>query len=292
MKNFEHIDLKNILGIQEDREAITHGGVFHSDDVFATALLKLAKPDIIIRRVMEVPENFTGLVYDIGFGAYDHHQTDKRVRENGIAYAAFGLLWEKLGPAMYGQEIADRLDESFVEEIDYTDNTGKKNLLSITISDFNPQWNEDTPIDVCFDEAVSFAMHILKRKIANEINAEKAHEYIADRLKESTDRCVVLEKAMPWKKALIGTDTEFVIYPSLRGGYMLQTVPKSESDNTPIVALPEQWRGKDRDTLRTLSGVDTITFCHAGGFLASAERLEDVWKMVRLARRERETALR
>ena len=73
------------------KEGFTHGGLFHADDVFATALLKILNPDIQISRGFSVPENFSGIVYDIGDGKYDHHQKKSRVRENGVAYAAFGL---------------------------------------------------------------------------------------------------------------------------------------------------------------------------------------------------------
>lgn len=284
--DYKRIRLTEVFEISDDREVLTHGGVFHADDVFATALLKLVKPDIIVRRVMQVPDNYEGLVYDIGYGEYDHHQSDRRVRNDGVPYAAFGLLWEKLGVAMVGKEISDSIDRSFVEKIDYSDNTGKKNLLSNAISEFNPLWNEDTPIDVCFDEAVTFAIRILKRKIESELNSEAAKQYIYRKLEESTDKCVVLDRAMPWKSALIGTDTEFVIYPSARGGYMLQAVPKSADDNTPVVSLPEGWCGIERDSLRKLSGVETITFCHPSGYIASADKLEDIWKMVGLARKE------
>ena len=72
--------------------AMTHGGKFHADDVFSAALLRLLRPDIRIHRGFQVPEAFEGLVFDIGLGPFDHHQQDAPVRENGVPYAAFGLL--------------------------------------------------------------------------------------------------------------------------------------------------------------------------------------------------------
>lgn len=283
--DYRGVKLTEIFNISDDREALTHGGVFHADDVFATALLKIVKPEIKIRRVTQVPEMYEGLVYDIGYGEYDHHQSEKRVRKNGIEYAAFGLLWEKLGPAMLGQEVADRIDKCFVEKIDYSDNTGCKNLLSDTISEFNPLWDEETPIDVCFDEAVDFAVKILKRRIQKEINSEASKQYVNKKLDCSINNCVILDKAMPWKSVLVGTTTEFVIYPSMRGGYMLQTVPTSNEDFTPVVALPTEWYGKEKEKLREISGVNTIIFCHPSGYIASAEKLEDVFRMVDIARK-------
>ena len=46
----------------------THAGKFHADDVFATALLQILRPDIKVTRGFVVPDDFDGIVYDIGFG--------------------------------------------------------------------------------------------------------------------------------------------------------------------------------------------------------------------------------
>ena len=78
---------------EKDASAFTHSGKFHADDVFSAALLLYLNPEIQIIRGNQVPEEFTGIVFDIGRGQYDHHQKDSRIRENGIPYAAFGLLW-------------------------------------------------------------------------------------------------------------------------------------------------------------------------------------------------------
>ena len=78
----------------------THAGKFHADDVFATALLQIIRPDIRITRGFVVPDDFDGIVYDIGFGMFDHHQEPREYRANGIPYAAFGLLWRVLGPGL------------------------------------------------------------------------------------------------------------------------------------------------------------------------------------------------
>ena len=82
---------------QQNATAFTHSGKFHADDVFSAALLLYLNPEITIIRGNRVPEDFDGIVFDIGRGRYDHHQKDSRVRENSVPYAAFGLLWEELG---------------------------------------------------------------------------------------------------------------------------------------------------------------------------------------------------
>ena len=81
----------------------THGGKFHADDVFSTALLQIVRPDIQITRGFTVPEDFDGIVYDVGGGMFDHHSEPRETRPNGVPYAAFGLLWRVLGPPAGGR---------------------------------------------------------------------------------------------------------------------------------------------------------------------------------------------
>ena len=83
---------------------ITHGGVFHADDVMATVILEKVFGDVTVCRVLEVPEklNSNVIVYDIGCGKWDHHQKGGNgVRKNGsnvgVPYAAAGLIWRDFG---------------------------------------------------------------------------------------------------------------------------------------------------------------------------------------------------
>ena len=113
-------------------KAMTHGGKFHADDVFSGALLTILNPEIQIQRAFQVPEGYTGLVFDLGWGRFDHHQNGAPVRENGVPYAAFGLLWREFGEEFLlrhcskedtAREFA-RFDEQFVQPLDLDDNTG------------------------------------------------------------------------------------------------------------------------------------------------------------------------
>ena len=126
---------------KQDAKAFTHSGKFHADDVFSSALLLYLNPQITITRGNRVPEDYDGIVFDIGRGRYDHHQRDSRVRENGVPYAAFGLLWEELGGEILGGTLAQRFDEEFVQPLDNNDNTGEKNELATLIGNFNPVWD-------------------------------------------------------------------------------------------------------------------------------------------------------
>ena len=169
---------------QKNASAFTHSGKFHADDVFSAALLLYLNPEITITRGNQVPENYEGLVFDIGRGQYDHHQKDSRIRDNGVPYAAFGLLWEKLGPEILGEELALKFDESFVQPLDINDNTGEKNELATLIGNFNPGWDSKSSNDEAFFQAVSVAGMILENKFERYLGNERADRRVEEVLTE------------------------------------------------------------------------------------------------------------
>ena len=136
-------------------KGFTHGGKFHADDVFATALLMIVRPDIKVTRGFVVPDGFDGIVYDVGCGMFDHHQEPRESRPNGVPYAAFGLLWRVLGAQLVGAHQARLLDENFVQPLDLNDNTGEQNSLADAIGSFNPVWDSGEDSDACFWRAVA-----------------------------------------------------------------------------------------------------------------------------------------
>lgn len=267
-------------------EGFTHGGMFHADDVFATALLKILNPDIRISRGFAVPDHFTGIVYDIGGGAYDHHQRDSRVRENGVPYAAFGLLWERFGHKLLSDEDARKFDEDFIQPLDLSDNTGSGNMISLMISDRIPTWQESSPqMDEAFREAVEFAQTILERRL-KQIRADRnAYELVYQEAERCGESILYLEQVLPWKEALRDHEREilYVIYPSIRGGYNIQAVPDREDPNRLRHPFPKSWRGAGRQELQRLTGIGGLTFCHMSGFLCAAETLEGAYSTARLA---------
>ena len=165
---------------KKDARAFTHGGKFHADDVFSAALLFYINPEITILRGNRVPDDFDGIVFDIGRGAYDHHQRDSRVRENGVPYAAFGLLWEAVGAEILGEELAEEFDEAFVQPLDHNDNTGEKNELANLIGNFNPTWDAQGGNDEAFFQAVSVAGMILENKFERYRGNERADRRVEE----------------------------------------------------------------------------------------------------------------
>ena len=229
---------------KEHAAAFTHGGKFHADDVFSAALLLHFNPQLTIQRGNRVPEDFAGIVFDIGRGEYDHHQKDSRIRENQVPYAAFGLLWEALGTEILSPEMAARFDEKFVQPLDLNDNTGEKNELASMIGMFNPVWDDNSGSDAAFLEAVAVAGRILEHKWERFRADERAEQQFAALLAEHRKRIAAEKKAgtmdekililsefFPCQKQLSATEIAFLIFPSNRGGYCVQPVRKENSSN-------------------------------------------------------------
>ena len=255
---------------QKNASAFTHSGKFHADDVFSAALLLYLNPEITITRGNTVPDDYEGLVFDIGRGQYDHHQKDSRIRDNGVPYAAFGLLWEKLGSEILGEELAQNFDESFVQPLDINDNTGEKNELATLIGNFNPGWDSKSSNDEAFFQAVNVAGMILENKFERYLGNERADRRVEEVLAKhnaalasgdtpaENTNILVLPEFIPCQKRLSETNIAFVIFPSNRGGYCIQPQKKEYSMN-----------------YKCSFGSDFKNLCHKGGFLMTCGTLED-----------------
>ena len=279
---------------KKDAKAFTHGGKFHADDVFSAALLLYLNPELQISRGNQVPEDFDGIVFDIGRGAYDHHQKDSRIRENGVPYAAFGLLWEALGAEILGEELALSFDETFVQPLDNNDNTGEKNELASLIGNFNPAWDAEGGTDEAFFQAVSVAGMILENKFercrgneradrrVEEILAEQERAIKAGEIPAENRQILILPEFVPCQKHLSETEIAFVIFPSNRGGYCIQPQKREYSLNYKC-SFPSAWLGLENEELEAASGIAGAVFCHKGGFLMTTETLEEAVQAAKIS---------
>lgn len=264
-------------------KGFTHGGIFHADDVFASALLRILNPDIVILRGNVVPEGFDGILYDIGFGKFDHHQTDRLFRQNGIPYAAFGLLWKEFGCLLLTEEDARSFDKEFVQQIDLSDNTGEYCEVSQIIYDFNPLWDEEITLKERFWDAVDFAQTILNNRIRQIQARRKAQSMVMKFMEEQEGPILIMDQFYPWKDVVCASNKLYVIYPSARSGYMIQAVPQSPEVITLKKAFPVEWRGKTPKELQEATGISTFSFCHLSGFICAADTIEDAIRVAKLA---------
>jgi uncharacterized UPF0160 family protein len=151
---------------------------------------------------------------------------------------------------------------------------------------FNPTWQEDSDVDACFAEAVTFASRILARFIAAAKGGLSAKAVVAEAIANADDpRVIVLKQYTPWKKTVLNLSEEalYVVYPSHTGQWRIQTVPTELGTFENRKALPTPWAGLSGKELQDVTGIDDAMFCHNGLFIAGAESFESTMKMASIA---------
>ena len=273
--------------IKRVSSVFTHGGKFHADDVFSYALLRMIHPGLLAQRGNEVPQDFDGIVFDIGGGAFDHHGSEGKKRENGVPYASLGLLWQQLGTAVLGDEKqAEKFDFRFIQPLDLNDNTGEPDEIASLIADFNPVWDAKEDTDAAFLRAADFAEQILERKFSYIKSNIRADEAVKPYLAQATDGILVMDRYLPWKKAVEKEEgIAFVVFPSNRGGYCAMSVKDPVLKETKC-PFPAAWYGKRDAGLQEISGIASIRFCHKTGFMLTADEKEDAVLACRISREQ------
>ena len=277
---------------------ITHSGVFHADDVFATAFLDLYFTNISVIRLDSVPLNVDNdvIIYDIGKGKFDHHQKEARIRDNGIKYSSFGLLFEEYGLSFLErlkienkEEVYDYLVKDFILSIDAIDNgefpSVTANYKVKTVSDiiklYNPSYGSNDTSNENFVKAVNVAESIFFFFLKNVCGKVKASKKVKELLKNNNSDILLLDEYLPYEEVILtgNYNTKLVIYPSNRGGYCVKTVPISLEDKNSRVYFPLKWAGLVNEDLEKTSGIKDITFCHVNRFLVATKSLEAALKV-------------
>lgn len=283
----------------------THSGKFHADEVMATAILSELFEIEVIRTRDEKKLAELDIVYDVGGGEFDHHDVEKRTRENGTPYASCGLIWGKFGRDVIKtwddsldekevESVFRHVDSILIEGIDAVDNGLKTNepiintmSLSSIISGFNPPWDSERNHNEAFNHAVDFAISVLHNVLEQRMSVMRAKEQVVEAFeKRPNPHLLVMDIFCPWGYVLKQIDKKkevlFVIYPG-REGYSISTVRKQSGSMEARKDLPKEWAGKRDEELSQLVGVPDAIFCHPGRFIAAARSLESIMKMADIA---------
>ncbi len=299
---------------------LTHSGQFHADDIFSTALLNIyyRHKDKTIkvkykRSVKKEDIEKADIVYDIGLVynpkklRFDHHQNDTGlIRDNGIPYAAFGLVFKHFGPELISiiskeknkkviAEIFDIVEKKLVYHIDAMDNgtlTYKqlfKGVDIVTIDNyfkmckFAAGVDDMKKIDKKFFELVKFSEPILENIIMYAVGIQKEKALavrLYDRAKDK--RVIICDRfySFNFNKFI---EPLLVVYPDLRGGWTAKNVQTGEDPYDARFYFPESWRGLVDEELKKVTGINGAKFCHKSGFLCVNETKEGLFKMIDLA---------
>jgi uncharacterized UPF0160 family protein len=285
---------------------VVHDGRFHADDIFACAVLRLytGKKGNIIRTRDPAVIAKADFVADVG-GAYDpskkifdhHQQGGAGIRENGIPYAAFGLVWKEYGARICGSaEIAVIVENALVLSIDAGDNgvtTFEKiadkpfpYLIQSAFSSFMPTWKEDNAItDAHFVQLVGVAQMILQREIVQAcdyIEGERELKKIYETAEDK--RVLVFDRMYPWERVLIQCPEPLLVVAARDGKkWKVETTLVELGSFERRMKLPAAWAGLRDEELQKVTGVSDATFCHNGRFIATAKTKEGALALAKLA---------
>ena len=294
------------LKIENLKTIITHDGVFHADEIFATALIKLIaksnnqnKIEVVRTRNPKILQEHlnleTSIVIDVGNSEYDHHQELKYNTINGeqIPMSSFGLVHKKfleLGLISFDKDL-----QNLVTEIDKADNGVASSSISTLIRTFTPNWNDtsDTAMDDAFKKAVKFAKGILKNMLGKTNSSLLAEETIKDEIqnlkrqnefktKNKKRNYLILESFIPFQETIIKYNEtvseedkiKFVINKN-KSKYNLHTIKKalgSFENHIDLISL---------DMAKEL-GIN-VDFIHNNKFFAVANSVEALEEIIAIS---------
>lgn len=293
------------------KKIVTHSGGFHADDVFGVAALSLLLGEehieVIRSRDQAVIDSGeyvldVGFVYDPDTNRFDHHQKEGAgVRDNGIPYASFGLIWKQYGETITGsKEIADAVDERLVQQIDAYDNgvgvfslderSVPPFLLQDVVALFEPVFRESRSNDEGFTEARALAKRILERLILLVRGEIEIKHIVAKAYDNARDKhLVIFDESFVADRVLIArllgeyTDTLYFVRKHEGNRWQLVCVVNSPMFYNNRKLLPVAWHGRHEAELVAITGVSDAYFCHRSGFMAVADSKEGTLKLAELA---------
>ena len=288
-KKYKNIQLTNQI---DEVNCITHSGKFHVDDVISTVFLSKILKKVILLRISTIEnKNLENkIVYDIGFGEFDHHQKNRNgKRENGIYFSSIGLLWQKFGKKYLEKlrvkninKTFEYMDKELIQYIDATDNMQIEYLENKISPDFiklcNPEWNENISEDEAFLHALKLADEFWEVYLKHAIAEVEAIDIILNRINNCKDCYLIFDKEMPYRKAIKLSNNDklkYIIFKSRREGYDIRTICDSRKFKKELV------QAKDINAARKLTNINDLIYVDIHRKLCCTKTLESAIQLVK-----------
>lgn len=254
-----------MASLENIKNFITHNGVFHADEVFALAILKVflgINPEVIRTRdnnIISEAKASGDLVVDVGgefngVNLFDHHQ-DSALKSSA------GLIWELVENSANYPDISELI--SIIDDNDRGVAKAAKFSISWSISRFN---RGPETADADFGEAVEFAVKMLSSmKIEEEKKAEAA-KIVEEAEIVSPDVIILKKYNNQWRTVVNGENPKY--------SHIKRVVWFNEINNQWNVQVP----GVSVDSFELngdkLLPCESMVFVHANGFFAVSATLE------------------
>lgn len=289
--------------LMKNKVIAVHDGGFHTDDVFAVAILKMVCPDSEVVRTRNVDRlksaDFrvdVGRRYGFDSGDFDHHQNDfAEKRENGYPYASAGLIWKHFGRELVDEDVWKIIDEEIIQFVDAEDSgvdsfefdVVKPYTVADFVYSFNPLLSEmsDEKNYDAFMEAVNSVMGLLKREIRKAEDFVRAKRIILEKLSDCDRGYVVIEEQIPCNDILADVpDIKLAVrYNKLEDTWAVKAVKKRNGSFENKLDLPREWGGLLGEEFSKVVGIGDGIFCHKDLFLAIVKSRESAIKLAEMA---------
>ena len=247
---------------------ITHSGLFHGDDIVATALALILSPEAVVTRTFtpskEDIKNPLVCILDIGrefnpkLNNFDHHSDPSL---DCAAMELYKAKKDQFSP-FHQKAIESFLVGVNLQDLGLSNNEQGCMSLSHFISSFNPiDDNEDA-----FQEVVMIIVSLIGRKAMFFAQQEDFRESAVTAIDNQFKLCAFTDKFNPaLKNMCIETDVRYTCQPGERGGVMLTCVP------------PELNSFAQKETINAGRATKAgATFVHNSGFCAAFENEKQV----------------
>ena len=142
----------------------------------------------------------------------------------------------------------------------------------------NPEWNENISDDKAFINALKLADEFWCVYIKHAIAEVEAIDIILDKIEKCKECYLILNKEMPYKKAINFSNNKkvkYIIFKSRREGYDVRIITDSCKFNNEIVQV------EDINTARKLTDVKDLIYIDVNGKLCCTKTLESAIKIIK-----------
>lgn len=246
---------------KDEVNVIVHGGCFHADDVACVALLKLLHKNVNVSRKFKVDIDSEEADYVLDIGRVDkvsdtqvfldHHQGPEIIDSTQVKHCAFSKLVEHMmdpDDAMFNKYFMNTLVLPIAAQ-DNGQNYSEFGLVPSPLTFVNAMglsWKDDQKLnDQRFGEVVNMAMMVIKNIIKTIEDKIEAVDEVTAAIRKMEGGVLVLDRYLPWVDNIIEYNNgdpkvQLVVYPSNRGGYNIQVVPKKGGSFESWLKIPEE----------------------------------------------------
>lgn len=287
---------------------VTHDGTFHTDEVFAIALIKkfiTSKVEVVRTRdeniLNEAKEDKNIFVIDVGREYnfhkrnFDHHQREFNItwENEDVLFSSCGLIWGFLKKRGYLKKFSkftlNNIEKKLIKKIDAHDNGqcfwSLSNMIKICNRDDNTE--ED------FNKALNIATTYLDNIFYQENHSYELHSTFRKDLQQYDDNKIFISSISnnsSFLKHLSNkTNALILIYEQKDSDdfsrWYSKAITKQKNDNgekSIISALaPESWRGLSDEELVLKTAMKGSIFVHKTGYLCVSKNKKTAINMAK-----------